>query len=577
MKEIRQLNFVFMPLFLLMVVIGIAMFFVRERLMPDSVGHELSMGPETSKALIATDQFLVLIHPLHLSKLKSILEPLGLEIRYPLLNWIAVGRKDGDGAIVPLSSEKANISRLIVSALLSNPLVLDAHHNFFLEPTANEPWPGQHDWHLFKNDSSPFSLNLNDAWRITRGSKNVTIAVVDEFSMMEQFNFAQVFPNCASRVTFFSPLKKSSSSLLPRASPHGEPLLQALGACNNVAPFSTGVDHEAAIIAAEPSTLSHADVYLTALLTSGIDICTASVIPCPANLALPLSPKQPDVLLLPLGNNAPELLQISADMMDAIKRKGVIVVTGAGNDQANGNSFFPGASTSVINVGAINKSGMRATFSNWGEPVDIFAPGDDIDIAYPNGLKSITGTSIAAAYTAGSIALLKAMRPDLSFEEARYVLLRSGQELSCEQYCNDDERCRELCCDHNTPRCDRVALDLADALRFLAHSSDETILKLEQSYFVYLRDEPSGLHVEIKNVGGKSATVKVTAFDEQIDIAPKEFTLNARDTLENLQTLKISFKREPFTRQIFKFAVNAYHDDVLADRAEFFVEYVPRR
>ncbi len=575
--RVRYLDLVMALVFLLLVAAGIALFFIRDKLMPPTVGHELHKGPTTSSPLIIPDQFVVLINQSHVKKLADILSPLALEVKYPLLNWIVVGRKNASVIPVPQQSDQASTARLTVDALLSHPLVLDAHHNFLLEPTSQK-WSAPAEWQInHATATSPFTLALDDAWQITQGSQDVRIAVVDKFSANHQFTFAMNFPGCSARVNYFAPLVGSREHSVVEVTPHGEPLLQALGACNHVRPFSTGVDSKASIIAAEPPILGHAEVFLTALLASGIDVCKQSIIPCPEGVTLPFATQKPDVLLLPLGNNAPELMQISADMTDAMKTSGVIVVTSAGNDQSNANSFFPGASPHVINAAALSRDGHRALFSNWGRAVDIVAPGEGIEIAYPNGQKKISGTSIAAAYVAGTIALMKSVRRELYFEEARQVLMASASIMSCDQYCDQNEQCNEQCCDQESGNCNSLALNPRAALHLLASQPPTARLLLQQSYYLYLRDEPAGKTVTISNIGNDSAEITINAFDEHADVTPKTFVLDAASSEKSSQPVTISFKREPYKRQIFKFTVTARKNSKIVDRTEFFMEYIPKR
>jgi hypothetical protein len=424
-------------------------------------------------------------------------------------------------------------------------------------------------------------MDLLSAWKITPGSKDVTIALVDHFTVQGQFNFADVFFGCKDRVRFFSPFTYKDHYQPATTSLHGEALLLALGACNNVHPFGAGVDGHAQILAAEPPSFGHGEIFFTALLAGGIDVCKESVISCPADLAINISSSKPDVLLLPFGNNAPDLLQISADMTFALNQKGVIVVTGAGNDQANANNSFPGASPYVINVAAINKDGERTAFSNWGLSVDLMAPGADLDFVFPNGEKNISGTSVSAAFVAGAVSLLKSLKKDLSFEEAQHVLTASATPMTCEEYCQNalfaqGDPCEDFCCVDTITQCGKRTLNLAAALRYLEKMPPLPLLKLDKTYLLYLRDESSPKEVEISNIGSVAATIVVTAFDDHIDIAPRKFVLKERGQVESHETLRLSFKREPFIRQTFKFEVAAFRNDQVVDKQEFYLEYIPK-
>ena len=71
-----------------------------------------------------------------------------------------------------------------------------------------------------------------------------------------------------------------------------------------------------------------------------------------------------------------------ADVVDYARRKGVTVVAASGNDGSATTRFFPAAIPYVVTVGATDTTGAVATFSTFGAPVDLVAPGTDIYSSY---------------------------------------------------------------------------------------------------------------------------------------------------------------------------------------------------
>ena len=78
-----------------------------------------------------------------------------------------------------------------------------------------------------------------------------------------------------------------------------------------------------------------------------------------------------------------------------------------------------------------SRNGRRSSFSNYGDRLDVSAPGEQIDSLLPGsryGTKS--GTSMAAPYVAGEAALIVAAHPDWTPAQVRQQIDRAVNVMS---------------------------------------------------------------------------------------------------------------------------------------------------
>ncbi|MEO7746485.1 MAG: S8/S53 family peptidase [Actinomycetota bacterium] len=96
----------------------------------------------------------------------------------------------------------------------------------------------------------------------------------------------------------------------------------------------------------------------------------------------------PDVISMSAGcvthDNLPPLAFEALYQKRLRHLKGTVLVCAAGNDGSR-RPFWPAASPWAVSVGALDRDGSRAGFSNFGSWVDVYALGTDVVNAYPNG------------------------------------------------------------------------------------------------------------------------------------------------------------------------------------------------
>ena len=147
-----------------------------------------------------------------------------------------------------------------------------------------------------------------------------------------------------------------------------------------------------------------------------------------------------------LGASVINLSLATADDVPALRsavefalRSNVVVVAAVGNDLQAGHPgagtdgsdgsvgsgpFYPAAYPGVLSVAAVGPGGSLASFSDRRTPVSVTAPGVNVTSAYPGTFPDAynpagNGTSFAAAFVSGVVALVRSYHPRL--DEAQVV------------------------------------------------------------------------------------------------------------------------------------------------------------
>jgi len=114
---------------------------------------------------------------------------------------------------------------------------------------------------------------------------------------------------------------------------------------------------------------------------------------------------------------------------------GALVVVAAGNADSNIDieQYWPACATNALTVGSSNQMELKSTFSNFGNAVDVMAPGSDIYSTSYNGSGSsatdayvlMSGTSMASPVVAGLAAMVKAANPDLTPLQIKQAIIET--------------------------------------------------------------------------------------------------------------------------------------------------------
>lgn len=288
----------------------------------------------------------------------------------------------------------ANASVKAVAALLAkNPHLKFAEPDMLLKPeaTANDP-DFASEWHLFK-------IGAPTAWDNSTG-QNVTVAILDSGVDASHPDFAG---KLVSGWNFYD-----NNSITSDVYGHGTEVAGVAAAATNNAIGVASVAGSAAIMPIRVTDTSGMG-YLS-MMASGITWAAdhgARV----ANLSFEAA-------------GGYSTVQTAAQYM---KNKGGLVVTAAGN---SGTQNTSAASDTNIVVSATDSNDVRTSWSNYGNFVDVAAPGVGIwTTTKGGGYAAASGTSVASPVAAGVVALMMAANPSLGSSQVQSLLFSTAHDL----------------------------------------------------------------------------------------------------------------------------------------------------
>ena len=179
------------------------------------------------------------------------------------------------------------------------------------------------------------------------------------------------------------------------------------------------------------------DVFEGMLWASGVPIAGVPPNPYPAK-----------VINMSLGGFGGCANAIQEAIDDALAQ-GAVIVVAAGNETDDASNFSPAACSGVITVGAIDRSGERAFYSNFGPRVDISAPGgagdftdwilslsnDGTTVPGADAYAYEIGTSAAAPHVAGAASIMLARNPTLTPGRVLSILQGTARDFPSTSSC----------------------------------------------------------------------------------------------------------------------------------------------
>jgi subtilisin family serine protease len=136
--------------------------------------------------------------------------------------------------------------------------------------------------------------------------------------------------------------------------------------------------------------------------------------------------KSPAVINMSLGGGASPTLDTAVENNI---HSGVTVAVAAGNSNDDACQYSPARVPGAISAGASDKYDSRASFSNYGSCVTLFAPGVGITSAWigsNSSQKTISGTSMASPHIAGVAALYLEKYPQATPETVKKAIIHAA-------------------------------------------------------------------------------------------------------------------------------------------------------
>ena len=354
----------------------------------------------------------------------------------------------------------AEMEQLARDIAAADPAILYAEPDRILRAlaTPNDTQYGQ-QWHYFEATAG---LNLPPAWDKSTGS-GVVVAVIDTGYRPHADLAANILPGydfiadsfvsndgggrdsdakdpgdaiAAGECGNGDPAQDESSSW------HGTHVAGTIAAVSNNGSGVAGVAYGAKVLPVR--VLGKCGGYTSDIAAGIVWASGGSVSGIPAN------PNPARVINLSLGGSG-ACDTTSRDAIAGARSRGTVVVVAAGNENVNASNSSPANCAGVIAVAAVNRSGGRAYYSNYGAVVAVAAPGGDTRSSAANGILSTLnagsttpgadsfgyyqGTSMAAPHVAGVVALMLAKNPALTPDEVATRLKSSARAFpaTCSQ------------------------------------------------------------------------------------------------------------------------------------------------
>ncbi len=314
--------------------------------------------------------------------------------------------------------------KALITQLKSDPNVITAEPNLIYQIpetqfTPNDPLVSE-QYHLDL-------LHMPEAWNISSGNADVTIAIIDTGIDINHPDLKNQFWQNTPEVNGFTGIDddnngkiddkygwnfNAESTQINDVYGHGTHVSGIAAAQVNNGIGVAGIAFNCKIMSLK-TNVNDSDSFYVEDLIAALNYATEM---------------QVDVINMSLGGSgqSPLFNEAIEDAYDA----GIVVVVAAGNEHVDieNADISPAIHPDVITVAAADSTGeVDSRYSNYGDAVDILAPGTSIYSTYPpSSYQTLTGTSMATPIVTGVVALLKSIYQDATPTQIYNAITKSA-------------------------------------------------------------------------------------------------------------------------------------------------------
>ena len=441
-----------------------------------------------------------------------------------------------------------NITKTFNSNSLTDPQIelIESDRIFKVNSLPSDPLYSN-QWHMQQSNGSTPSINADIAWDTTTGNANLVIAVLDTGYLPHADLADRIIPG----YDMINRTDVSNDGDGRDADPsdpgdwcngndstwHGTHTAGIIGAVTDNYIGVSGINWYSKI---QPVRVLgqcggyESDLAMGIRWAAGLSVFRVPTNPTPAKV-------------INISTSAPGMCSITLQSaIDDSVAAGAIIVVAAGNESQNTLGYTPANCNNVITVAAVDASGGKAFYTNYGSIVDIAAPGGDTSSAIlstSNTGKTTPladsyvqkwGTSMAAPQVSGIISLMASVNPHITYLETLNIIQQTAQSFPTGK-AND--------CD--TDNCGAGIIDAAAAI-IMATPNTPPLVDAGEDITVYIND---------------TITLHGTASDADGSIILIDWkqTSGTPVTFENVSTLNSNFN-SPNTSDILEFTLTVTDD-----------------